>query len=129
MFKEFKDPIPNNGKIIFEFNNVAIVPTYFKVIAQIYNNGINEFISYKNYEYKESDFIYDDSNKDIKDNKDDSRKYIILIIILVIFFLIIIGLIIALFIFKRKNKNLLEEVNKTSFVDNENFIKELNNII
>ena len=129
LFKEFKDPIPNNGKIIFEFNNVAIVPTYFKVIAQIYNNGINEFISYKNYEYKESDFIYDDSNKDIKDNKDDSRKYIILIIILVIFFLIIIGLIIALFIFKRKNKNLLEEVNKTSFVDNENFIKELNNII
>ena len=116
LVKHFSNPNPEYGKLIFEFYNVGIIPTYIQVKAHIYDKGINEFMSYKIYEYKESD---SNSNEEEDDDDDDDDKIIALIIVLVIFFLIIIGLIITLFLFNKKSKNLLKEVNSISFADND----------
>ena len=101
-----------NDKLNLEFNNVEINPIYAQVIAQVYDNGINEFLLYKIYKFTEEKV---DNNDD-----DDDKKYIVAIVIIsVVLCLIITGLIIALTFFKKANKNLMNEVNKISFNDEE----------
>ena len=121
LIKEYNNPTSNNGQLVFELNNIGIIPTYIQVTAQIYDNGINEFMSYKIYEYKESEeqeIIPSDKEDD--DDDDDDDKIIALSVCLGVFFLIIIGLIVALFIFKNKKKDLSKEIDKVSFSDTDN---------
>ena len=117
LIKEFNNPKANGEKLIFELNNIGIIPTYIQVTAQIYNNGINEFLSYKIYEYKES-------NNEEDDDDDDNDKIIVLSVILGIFFLIIVGLIIILLFNKKKSKDLNKEINTISFSDTDNLFEK-----
>ena len=132
LVKEFNNPSPVNGQLVLEFKNVEINPRFAQVIAQVYDNGINEFLSYEIYEFpkeeeKKSDDITpsDNNSDDNEDDDDNDKKYIIAIVVIsVVLVVIIVGLIIALTFFKKANKNLLNEVNKISFSDQEGLVRE-----
>ena len=106
--KEFINEKQNNDEILLTFNDVEGISTYMKIIAQIIDEGRNEFLSYKIYEFPKT------QSNEISNNSENSINTI-LIVILVVFFIIIIVLIIVIFIFKRKNKDLFNEANKMSF--------------
>lgn len=102
IIKEFNNPKPDNGKLTLELNNIAFIPNCVKVIAQVYDNGINEFLSYKNFEFT-------------KDQDGTKSSFAIpFIIVSVILGLVIISMIIALFLCHKKNKNLYNEINKVN---------------
>ena len=102
IIREFNNPKPENGKLIFELNNISFIPNCVKVIAQVYDNGINEFLSYKNYEFT------------MAQNETKNSFVIPFIIVSVILGLVIISMIIVLFLCHKKNKNLYNEINKVN---------------
>ena len=113
--KEFKNPSMINGKLEFIFNDIEDIYTYVHVMAKITDKEKNEFLSYKYFELPKE--------KPNNDNEGSGNSYaIIFIIISIVLFIIIIALIVLLYKSNKKNKNLLEEVNKTNFIGKEGLI-------
>ena len=106
--KEFKNPSMINGKLEFNFNDIEDIYTYVHVMAKITDKEKNEFLSYKYYELPKE-------KPNITPSESGNSYAIIFIIISIVLLLIIITLIILLYKSNKKNKNLLEEVNKTNF--------------
>lgn len=137
--KEFKNPQSNNGEIDLEISNSEREYKYIHVLAQIIDKNITEFLSYKYYELPnnntdnsdntdntDSDNTDPDSSSvNEEDDDDDSLKTseIILIIVTILLVIIVAVLVFTLFIYKKKNKNLAEEVNKISFSDQDGLVE------
>ena len=88
---------------------------YFQVIAQIRDGPITEYEAYNTYIIKETN---EPGNPD-NDNDDDDNsntKVVVIIIISAVLFVIIIILVVIIFTFNAKNKGLMDQVNKISFV-------------
>ena len=88
---------------------------YFQVIAQIRDGPITEYEAYNTYIIKETN---EPGNPD-NDNDDDDNsntKVVVIIIISAVLFVIIIILVVVIFTFNAKNKGLMDQVNKISFV-------------
>ena len=114
--KEFKNPSMINGKLEFNFNDIDDIYTYVHVMAKIIDKEKNEFLSYKYYELPKEK---PNNNTPVESG---NSYAIIFIIISIVLFIIIITLIILLYKSNKKNKNLLEEVNKTNFGGKEGLI-------
>ena len=119
---------PTGEKITLSIKNNEY--SYFQVIAQVINGPIIEYVSYEplgNFSKAgeddidenptDTDDIYEKSTDKKKDddNKDDSA-IIAVIIISTISFIIIIILVVVIMIYNAKNKNLMDQVSKISFV-------------
>ena len=77
------------------------MPTYIQVVAHIYDKSINEFLSYKYYELPQNEL------------DEESSNITLIVIIIIIIVLIIIILVAVIFIIKRKkNKDLINDINK-----------------
>ena len=105
-----------NGKLEFNFNDIDDIYTYVHVMAKIIDKEKNEFLSYKYYELPKEK---PNNNTPVESG---NSYAIIFIIISIVLFIIIITLIILLYKSNKKNKNLLEEVNKTNFGGKEGLI-------
>jgi hypothetical protein len=116
--KEFYDPKPKVNLLTFELYDISNNFSYIQVIVQIKNEENVEYLSYDfqnkytfiKYERKES------QKKDESPKKKLTGITIAAIILGPLFFIIIVALIIGIIIYNKKNKNLLEQVNKISFV-------------
>ena len=109
IMKEYKNPSIKNNKLEFEFKNIENYQSYIHIVAIISDQSNHEFLSYKYFELPNQ-------------NKSKDNKFIIVLIISILLFIIIIGLIIALFRFRKKNKNLLDEVNKISPINDKEML-------
>ena len=78
--------------------------SYVQVIAQIRDGPITEYVAYNRYSF-------------LKEDKNDSKAGLYVVIgISVALFIIVIILVIVIFSYNAKNKDLMEQVNKISFV-------------
>ena len=97
-----------NGKINANIDFPESI-NYIKVIAQICNEEITEYLSYDIF----------DLIKLNKDNNENSKKKFIILLIAIssgLFVIIIIILVIIIVVFSNKNKDLIDKVKKVSFV-------------
>ena len=123
---EFNNPTPKYGKLELEIINADSEVNYVQVIVQIKAEDI-EYLSYdlqSNNNFK-TIIIEDKKEKKEKDSKDSDKDTLIIIIAGAILVVIAIILVFIIFKCKKKNKDLLEKVNKVSFSvedrkDNEN---------
>ena len=99
--KEFNNILPSNGKIVLEINDVEGISTYIKVVAQIKDKNINEFLSYKYYELPQDE-----------PPEEESSNFVIIIIIIVIILIMIILIAVIFVIRRKKNRNLTNDINQ-----------------
>jgi len=99
--KEFNNILPSNGKIVLEINDVKGISTYIKVVAQIKDKNINEFLSYKYYELPQDE-----------PPEEESSNFVIIIIIIVIILIMIILIAVIFVIRRKKNRNLTNDINQ-----------------
>ena len=99
---EFKNPKTKDDKLELQFDGVEQGNYgYIGVTSQIVEKNSDEFLSYKFYKLPE------------KDSKSKTEKgFTIVLVISIVLFVIIIGLVILLMLYKKKNRNLYDEVNK-----------------
>ena len=109
---EFYNPLPQNDKLIFEINNVTLEVNYIQVIVQIKEKEEVDFLSYDLYT-----FNITKSSKGQEEEDDSSGIDTAKILIIIGTGLIVLVVILVFLIFKlqKKNKDLLEKVNKVSF--------------
>ena len=107
--KEFYNPNPYKGELIFEIYNITQSVKYIQVIVQILDKYSVEYLSYEIFKIDE-----------LKNQlKYDKILIIIVIIMGSIIFILIIILIIIIILIGKKNKKLIDEVNKISFIDSD----------
>ena len=146
---QINNPIYKKGQMLsFTLDNLKDEIYYIKVMAKINIKTEKVFILYNPVlisDIKESQENNTDSidstdstdsthstdsenNKDNKDNKDKSTIYTIIGIVCALFIALVI-LVIVLFIYKRKNKDLLNKVRKESFIENEDTTDNNKNLL
>ena len=111
--------IDENNLVSISVLNISstLIVKYLKVTAIIKNQSINEYIAYESSEIEKEDIKGEDSSKIEK--KGIKGLFLALIIIASVVFVIIIGIVIAIFVLRKKKKNLTDNVKQTSFVDDE----------
>ena len=125
--------IPENNKI-----NLSIVGinsqrdfSFIQVIAHINDQSINEYVAYNTVTYIPKNNSNSDTNKE--QEKSNKTKLIIAVSVVGgVFLAVVIVLIVVIVKFNKKNKDLLNQVNSISFVDERNTINEdenTNNLI
>ena len=120
--KEFYNPIPQDGKLTFEITNANSKISYIQVVAQIKEK---EEVDYLSYDLQNNFNIINMDNIKENDSDDDDNDTLIILIIGGVLVVIAVILVFLICKYKRKNKDLLEKVNKVSFSsdrqnDNEN---------
>ena len=109
--KEYENPQPNKNKLIFEIPNVEINnEEYVQVIVQIKDNENIEYLSY------DLQNVWSKVNDEEDDDDDDDNTTLIAVIVCtggVILILVI--LFIFWFLFNKKSKDLMNQVNTISF--------------
>ena len=112
---------PQSEKITLSMKNNDY--SHFQVIAQIINGPIIEYVSYeplgdfsKAGEPYADDIDNKDSDESEEDSNDDDSALVAVIIISIILLVVVIILVVVIMIFNAKNKNLMEQVNKISFI-------------
>ena len=109
---------------------------YIEIIAQIKDGPIIEYVAYEPvYEIKQDD-IQENQNPIDDDDDDDDKKVIIAVVASIgsAILIILIALVVIIFIYNRKTKDLLQQVNKISFADadtkdkNENLLMDDNEL-
>ena len=95
---------PNSNEITLKLKKQGSY-SHLQVIAQIRDGPITEYVAYNRYSY-------------LKEDQNDSSKASLYLVIgiSVGLFIIVIVLVIVIFSFNAKNKDLMEQVNKISFV-------------
>ena len=106
--KEYKNPNVDEGNINLEIQNKEDA-NYVVIYAIINDKSINEYVSYKVSKIKKTENKTDDSS---------STSTIIMVIVILLITVTVI-LVISLFIFSKKNKDLMYKVNKLSFKTDE----------
>ena len=105
---QINNPDYEKGKVIsFTLENVKERVSYIKVMAKINNKAEKEFLLY-------NPVIVSDSG----DDNGDDTTYVIVIVFCSIFAVVVVILIVVVLYNRKKNKNFLTQVNKISFVDN-----------
>ena len=97
-------------------------PIYVEVYAEINDGSVNEFIAYKVANCPRNHRNRGGSHSGSKTNSFISSKglTIFLIVLGVILTAVVIGLIVLVFSFRSKNTNLMNQVNKVSFQEEDN---------
>ena len=114
MTKEFESNITDkkNGKIISKKLEVSSEKdfAFIQLIARVDKDPIKEYIAYKSH-------YLEPTSKDNGGSKDDNTNLIIIIISVIsgLFIIIVTTLVIIVYRFNKKNKDLLNKVNATSF--------------
>lgn len=111
---EFYNPTPKNDKLILEINNASSEVNYIQVIAQIKEEEMVDFLSY-DLKIMNTTKSPNDENYEDDDSSDSDNTAIILLIIGSVLVVLAVILIFLIMKCKKKNKDLLEKVNKVSF--------------
>lgn len=114
---EFHNPKVVGNKIEFELKNISKPIKLLQVIAQVNDKEKIEFLSYKLADLEKMGINENSGgDDDDDDDDDDDKKFLILLITIGVFLSIIIGVLAyVIVIYKKKNKGLLDQVNKVSF--------------
>ena len=134
-----------NNKIILEVNGISQEEkdfAYIQVIAYINEEPITEYVAYNSlfFEKKNNSVVVDDSSdmnkkndpNDTSNNGSNKKLIIIISVVSCLFVVVVAALVVVIWRFNMKNKNLLDQVNKISFVDERSTINEdenTNNLI
>ena len=134
-----------NNKIILEMNGINQEEkdfAYIQVIAYINEEPITEYVAYNSlfFEIKNNSVVVDDSSdmnqkndpNDTRNNGSNKKLIIIISVVSCLFVVVVAALVVVIWRFNMKNKNLLDQVNKISFVDERSTINEdenTNNLI
>ena len=114
---QINNPIYENDKIIFfTLDDLKDEVYYIKVLAKINIKSEKSFVLYNPIlisDIKESP----PTNPDDKNNGDKSTLYAIIAVVCVVF-VILVTLVIIVLIYRFKHKDLLSQVSKVSFVEN-----------
>ena len=106
-----RNPKDTNGKITLIAKGSLSNWVYLNVIAQIQQNNVLEYVAYNGKKHLRP--YKGGEQDDIKNlSSDNTAMFVIIGIILIA---IVIGLIVTIFIFQQKNKNLLNQVKHVSF--------------
>ena len=109
----YENLVSNNDQLVVELKDISLKTVYYyNIIAQINEERIAEYISYRS----EGTINIDDKGKD--DDKEEPNKtvVIVLIVMVIIFILIITILLVCLFrVKKERNTLLMDRVKETSF--------------
>ena len=100
----------NKEKITLSFEKIGRQFKYLQVIAQIRDGPIIEYVAY------DTIILEEKPNNDSGNNSNNKSIAIILIVVGIVLFAVIIILVIVIFTFNAKNKDLMDQVNKISFV-------------
>ena len=123
-----RNPQDNNGLITLTAKGNLKKWTMLQVIAQVQQETILEYVSYKGkYIYREPDRSEDNnSDNNSNDSTDPTMFYVVGGILLVL----VVGLIVAIVIFKIRNQELVEQVKHVSFqkTNSSNYNNNNNNI-
>ena len=111
----------NKDQIIFELN-VSQEISYIKIMAKVNQEAQKYFYLYKPFDIEKDPFDNDDddnNNKpsDNKDSKKDDSTLIIGLSVGGVLVVIVIILVVFIILYHRKNKDLLNQVNKISFAE------------
>ena len=114
--KVVKTKNPTGEKITLSIKNNEY--SYFQVIAQVINGPIIEYVSYEPLgDFSKAGQPYaDDNDENQSDNGDGDDALYAVIIISAILLIIVIILVVVILIYNAKNKNLMDQVNKISFI-------------
>ena len=118
---------PSGDGIIMKYDNFDDNDdlAYIEIIAQIKDGPIIEYVAYNPVIEIKSEKIDNDDKpiekKDEDDDDDDDKKIIIAVVASIgsAILIILIALVFIIFIYNRKTKDLLQQVNKISFSDTE----------
>ena len=119
--KEYYNPNPINGELVFEIFNITQNLKYIQVIVQIINKNSIEYLSYDIYKLNESNKS-NESNESNETVSNNTKNYTLLIIGIIVgsfILVIVIIMIIIIVLINKKNKFLMEQVNKISFANEE----------
>ena len=109
---------PTGEKITLSIKNNEY--SYFQVIAQVINGPIIEYVSYEPLgDFSKAGQPYaDDIDENSTDENEDGDNTALIAVIFIssILFIIVIILVVVIMIYNAKNKNLMEQVNKISFI-------------
>ena len=112
----------SKDKIQFEISETSDSIKYVQVISRIVQGSIIEYVAYqavdtKGNEIKDPDPLPVKDNDKKKDGNDDSKAGLYVIIgVSTFLFVVVIVLVIVIVMYNSKNKDLLSQVNKISFV-------------
>ena len=104
-----RNPAGNNGKVTLTARGKLSNWVYLNVIAQIQQNNVLEYVAYNGKKHVRP---YSGGDSKDKSQSDNTAMFVVVGIILIA---IVIGLIVTIFIFQQKNKNLLNQVKHVSF--------------
>ena len=122
--KEYYNPKQDeNGELNFEIYELKKKTKYIQIIVQIKDNEVIEYLSYDLFKFTEEDYkdydLDDDDNDNNKNGEDDDNKSALIAVIVIgsLLFVAVVVLVIICIKFNYQNKNLLDQVNKISFAD------------
>ena len=112
-----RNPTIKEGKITLTAKGDLSNWAYLNVIAQVQQNNVLEYISYNGKTFIRPSPYNDESGSDQnrQNNKVETDNTTMFVVVGVILIAIVIGLVITIFIFQQKNKNLLNQVKHVSF--------------
>ena len=112
-----RNPKDVDGKITLTARGYLSNWVYLNVIAQIQQNNIVEYVSYNGkISVRPPPENKDDNKKEDNNNSNYSEDHTTLFVVVgIILLLIVIGLVVTIFIFQQRNKNLLNQVKHVSF--------------
>ena len=113
--REFENPKIKEGNIEEIVDDIAKSPIYVEVYAEINDGSVNEFIAYKVAKLPEIQ-----KKGSSTSNWGINATTILLIIIGIVLIAVVIVLVVLVFSFRSKNTNLMNQVNKVSFQEEDN---------